>query len=157
MLDDEGGIFALSPARDNCDTSSLEIQEKTLAKRISWALVILLFVGIVLILWLENEKRRFETEMLDAVYKVEQGIRYGKVAEVDLLKETEKAFQDAARAQQRGEKFNNRVLWRLRDSVLRALDTEGHSETAIEIHQAVRDDLAKAKAELDKVKQTSSP
>jgi outer membrane murein-binding lipoprotein Lpp len=114
-------------------------------------------VGIVLILWLENEKRRFETEMLDAVYKVEQGIRYGKVAEVDLLKETEKAFQDAARAQQRGEKFNNRVLWRLRDSVLRALDTEGHSETAIEIHQAVRDDLAKAKAELDKVKQTSSP
>lgn len=128
-----------------------------MAGRIAWAFVVLLFVGIVLILWLENEKRRFETEMMDAVYKVEQGIRQGKVAEVDLLKETGKAFQDAASAQKRGEKFNNRVLWRLRDSVLRVLDAEGNSETAIEIQQAVRDDLAKAKAELDKVKQTSSP
>lgn len=128
-----------------------------MAGRIIGAVAVLVFVGIVLIAWLENEKRRFETEMLDAVYKVEQGIRQGKVAEVDLLKETEKAFQDAAWAQKRGEKFNNRVLWRLRDSVLRVLDAEGNSETAIEIQQAVRDDLAKAKAELDKVKQTSSP
>jgi hypothetical protein len=127
-----------------------------LAGRIAGALVVLFFVGIVLILWLENEKRRFETEMLDAVYKVEQGIRQGKVADVDLLKETEKAFQDAARAQKRGESFDKSPLWRLRDSVLRALDTEGNSETAIESRQAVHDDLAKAKTELDKVKQTSS-
>jgi hypothetical protein len=39
---------------------------------------------------------------------------------------------------------------------LRALDTEGNSETAIEIRQAVHDDLAQAKAELDKVTQTRS-
>jgi hypothetical protein len=127
------------------------------AGKIAGAFAVLVFVGIVLVAWLENEKSRFETEMLDAVYKVEQGIRQGKVAEVDLLKETEKAFQDAAQAQKRREKFNKGVLWRLRDSVLRVLDAEGNSRTAIEIQRAVRDDLAKAKAELDKVKQTSSP
>ncbi|MDD5559167.1 hypothetical protein [Candidatus Methylomirabilis sp.] len=125
--------------------------------RIAGAVVVLLFVGLVLILWLENEKRRFETEMLDAVYKIEQGIRQGNVADVDLLKETEKAFQDAARAQKRGESFDKGAMWRLRDSVLRALDAAGNSETAREIQQAVHDDLAKAKAGLDNVKHTSSP
>ncbi|MBZ0168184.1 hypothetical protein MELA_02015 [Candidatus Methylomirabilis lanthanidiphila] len=128
-----------------------------MAGRIIGAVAVLVFVGIVLIAWLENEKRRFETAMLDAVYKVEQGIREGHVADVDLLKETEKAFQDAARALKRGESVDKGAMWRLRDSVLRALDAAGNSETAMEIQQAVRDDLAKANAELDKVKQTSSP
>lgn len=117
----------------------------------------LVFVGIVLVAWLENEKRRFETAMLDAVFKVEQGIGQGKVAEVDLLKETEKVFEDVARAQKRGETFDRGVFWRLHDSVLRALDADGNSETAREIQQTVRDDLAKARAELDTVKHTSSP
>ncbi len=125
--------------------------------RIIGAVAVLVFVGIVLVAWLENEKRRFETAMLDAVYKVEQGIRQGHVADVDLLKETKKAFQDAARAQKRGESFDKGAMWRLRDSVLRALDAAGNSETAMEIQQAVHDDLAKAKAGLDNVKHTSSP
>lgn len=125
--------------------------------RIVGTIAVLVLVGIVLIAWLENEKRRFETAMLDAVFKVEQGMRQGKVAEVDLLNEAEKVLQDVARAQKRGETFDRGVFWRLRDSVLRALDADGNSETAIEIQQAVRDDLAKARAELDKVKHTSSP